>query len=91
MRLVMTHARRLQPARMHSAAAALDGGRFVLGVSCALSRIAATVAGSSIATTASPSADTPRCNSAPSDALGETSSRIPSANTLGFAVAGLDV
>jgi len=85
----MTHASRFPARMMHAppAAAVLDDERFVLAVSCARSRTAASVARSSIATTASLSAGTPRCSSAPSDALAETSSRIPSTDTLGFAVA----
>ena len=77
----MTHA---QPA-----AAVLDDGRFVLAVSGDRPRTAASVAGSSIATTASLSPGTPRYSSAPSDALAETSFRIPSTDTLGLAAAAL--
>ena len=65
------------------AAAVLDAGRFVAAASCARSPIPATVAGSSIATTVSLSPGTPRCSSAPSDVLAETSFRIPSTDTPG--------
>ena len=89
----MTHARHFPALRMHvqRAAAVLDDGRFVVFASCARSPFVATVAGSSIATTAAPSAGTPRCSSAPSDALGEPSFRIPSTDTPGFAAAALAV
>ena len=85
----MTHASRFAARMIHAqpAVAVLDDGRFVLAVSCDRSRTAASVAGSSIATTASLSAGTPRCSSASSDALAETSFRIPSTDTLGFAAA----
>jgi hypothetical protein len=85
----MTHASRFAARMMHAqpAAAVLDDGRFVLAVSGDRSRTAASVAGSSIATIASLCAGTPRCSSAPSDALAETSFRIPSSDTLGFAAA----
>ena len=91
MRLVMTHARRFQTVMMHVqlSAAVLDDGRFVASASSAPSRIAATVADSSIATTASLSAGTSRCNSAPSDAWAENSFRSPSANTAGFVAGAL--
>jgi hypothetical protein len=87
----MTHANRFAVRMMHAqpAAAVLDDGRFVLAVSCDRSRTPASVAGSSTATIASLSAGTPRCSSAPSDALAETSFRIPSTDTLGFAVPAL--
>jgi hypothetical protein len=87
----MTHASRF-PARMthlQPAAVVLDGGRFVPAVSCDRSWTAASVAGFSIATTASLSAGTPRCSSAPSDVLAETSFRIPSTDILGFAAAAI--
>jgi len=89
----MTHASRFPARLMHvqPAAAVLDDGRFVLAVSCDRSRTAASVAGSSIATTVSLSADTPRCSSAPSDALAETFFRIPSTDTPGFAAAAIAV
>ena len=76
---------------VQQAAAVLDDARFVASASSALSRFAATVAGSSIATTVWLFAGTPRCNSAPSDALAETSLRIPSTDTLGFAAAAIAV
>jgi hypothetical protein len=85
----MTHAHHF-PARMthlQPASAVLDDERFAAAVSCGPSPFAATVAGFSIATTASPSADIPGCSSAPSDALAENSFRIPSINTLGFVAA----
>ena len=93
MRLVMTHARHFQPGMMHvrlSAAVAGDE-RSVQCVSCARSPIAATAAGFSIATTASPSAGNPRCSSASSHALAENFSRIPSADTAGSVAAVPDV
>jgi hypothetical protein len=74
---------------VQQAAAVLDDARFVASASSALSRFAATVGGSSIATTVSLSADTPRCSSVPSDALAETSFRIPSTDTPGFAAAAI--
>jgi hypothetical protein len=89
----MTHASRF-PARMmyvQPAAAALDDGRFVLAVSCARPPIAATVDGSSIATTVSLSAGTRRCSNASSDALAETPFHIPSTDTPGFATAAIAV
>jgi len=89
--LVMTHAHHLPAAMTHvqPASAVLDDERFVAAVSCGHSPIAATVAGFSIGTTASPSTGIPRCSSAPSDALAENSFRIPSINTLGFVAAAL--
>jgi hypothetical protein len=87
----MTHAHHV-PARMthvQPASVVLDDERFVAAVSCGPSPFAATVAGFSIATTASPSADIPGCSSAPLDALAENSFHIPSTNTLGFAAAAL--
>src|SRR5438445_219137 len=85
----MTHAPHFPAGMMHVqlSAAVLDDGRFVASASSAHSRIAAIVAGSSIATTVSLSADTLRCSSAPSDARAETPFRIPSTDTLGFAAA----
>ena len=87
----MTHAPHFPAGMMHVqlSAAVLDDGRFVASASSAHSRIAAIVAGSSIATTVSLSPDTPCCSSAPSDALVETPFRIPSTDTLGFAAAAL--
>jgi hypothetical protein len=73
----MTH---VQPA-----SAVLDDERFVAAVSCGPYPIAATVADFSIATTPAPSADTPRCSTVPSDAPAESSFRILSTNTFGFA------
>jgi hypothetical protein len=89
--LVMTHAHHLPTAMTHvqPASAVLDDERFVAAVSCGHSPIAATVAGFSIVTTASPSTGIPGCSSAPSDALAENSFRIPSINTLGFVAAAL--
>src|SRR6266566_3095943 len=89
----MTHAPHFPAGMMHVqlSAAVLDDGRFVASASCDRSRTAASVAGSSIATTVSLSADTPRCSSAPSDALAETSFRIPSTDTPGFAAAAIAV
>lgn len=72
-------------AHVQSVAAVLDGDRFVLAVSCDRLQTAATAAGFSIVTTASPSPGIPRCSSAPSDVSAEISFRIPSTNTLGFA------
>ena len=74
---------------VHPAAAVLDAGRFVASASSVPSPIAATVAGFSTATTAAPSPGTPRCSSAPSDVLAETSFRIPSTDTPGFAAAAV--
>src|SRR3989442_6318398 len=93
MRLVMTHAPHFPAGMMHLqlSAAVLDDERFVASASSAHSRIAASVADSSIATTVSLSAGTPRCSSAPSDALAETPFRIPSTDTLGFAAAAIAV
>src|SRR5438034_11039200 len=87
----MTHAPHFPAGMMHVqlSAAVLDDGRFVASASSAHSRIAAIVAGSSIATTVSLSPDTPCCSSAPSDDLVETPFRIPSTDTLGFAAAEL--
>ncbi|HVH71897.1 MAG TPA: hypothetical protein VNB49_12390 [Candidatus Dormibacteraeota bacterium] len=85
----MTHAHHF-PARMthvQPASVVLDDERFVVAVSCGPSPFAATVAGFSIASTASPSADIPGRSSASSDALAENSCRIPSINTLGSAAA----
>jgi hypothetical protein len=65
----------------------LDEQCFVSAASCGPSPTAATVAGFSIATTPSPSSGILRCSSAPSDAPAESSFRIPSINTPGFAVA----
>jgi hypothetical protein len=92
-RLVMTHARHLCGRMMYVqlAAAVLDAGRFAAAVSCGRSWIAATAADSSTATTASPSAGTPGCSNAPSDAPAENSSRIPSPSTPGFAACALRV
>src|SRR6266581_4253090 len=89
----MTHAPHFPAGMMHVqlSAAVLDDGRFVASASSAHSRIAAIVAGSSIATTLSLSADTLRCSSAPSDARAETPFRIPSTDTLGFAAAAIAV
>jgi len=66
-------------------------GRFVVVASAAHLSIGATAGRSSIATTASPSVGTARCSNEPSDASAENSFRIPSADTLGFAVAALEV
>src|SRR3989441_2406572 len=87
----MTHAPHFPAGMMHVqlSAAVLDDGRFVASASSAHSRIAAIVAGSSIATTVSLSPDTPCCSSAPSDALVDTPFRIPLTDTLGFAAAAL--
>ncbi len=89
----MTHAPHFPAGMMHVqlSAAVLDDGRFVASASSAHSRIAAIVAGSSIATTVSLSPDTPCCSSAPSDALVETPFRIPSTDTRGFAAAAIAV
>ena len=89
----MTHAPHFPAAMLllQQAAAVLDDGRFVASASSARSPTAATVAGFSIVTIASPSPGTPGCNTAPSDASGETSFRIPSASIAGFAVAAIVV
>ena len=65
--------------------------RFASGASDAHSSTAGTAPGFSIATTAGLAAGTRRRNNAPSDALDETSSRIPLANTPGSAAAVLDL
>ncbi len=93
MRLVMTHAPHFPGAMFHvqQPPAVLDDECFVASASSARSPTAAIVAGSSIATTVSLSADTPRCSSAPSDALVETPFRIPSTDTPGFAAAAIAV
>jgi hypothetical protein len=85
----MTHAHQFSVRMTHvqPAAAVLDAGRLVASASSVLSPTAATVAWLSIPTTVWPLAGTPRCNSAPSVALAETSFRIPSANTPGSAAA----
>jgi hypothetical protein len=85
----MTHARHFPAPMTHvqPASAVLDDVRFVAAVSCGHSPIAASVAGFSIATTPVPSAGTPGCSSAPSDASAENSSRNPSANTFAVAAA----
>jgi hypothetical protein len=70
---------------LQTVAAVLDDECFVAAVSCGRSQTAAIAGGFSIATTAAPSAGTPGCNTAPLDAPAETSCRIPSINTLGFA------
>jgi hypothetical protein len=90
---VMTHARRFSAAMVHvlPAVAVPDDGRFVASSSSARSPIAATVAGFSIATTASLSAGILYCNSAPSCVSAESSCRIPSTNTLAFAAAAVAV
>ena len=72
-------------AHVQTVATVLVGERFVPAVSCDRFQTAATAAGFSIATTASPSLDIPGCSSAPSDAWVEISLRIPSTNTLGSA------
>ena len=66
-------------------AAVLDDERSVAAAYRDRSQSAASAAGFSIATTASPSAGILHCSSAPSDASVEISLRIPSTNTLGFA------
>jgi hypothetical protein len=68
-------------------AAVRDGEYFVAGASYGRCRTAATVAGSSIGTTASPCAGIPCCNSASLDVPAEIASHILSANTPGFAAA----
>ena len=87
----MTLARRFRwpPA---SASAPVDGsGRFVPGVSAGHCSTAGSAAGSSIATIAGLAAGSLHCNNAPSDAPAETSFRIPSAGTGGFAASELDL
>jgi hypothetical protein len=70
-------------------AAVLDDERFVAAVSSDHRQNGAIVVGSSIATIAVPSADTRRCNNAPSDASDEIAFRILLINTPGFAAAGI--
>ena len=84
----MTHAQALSAVSVHvpPVAAVLVGECFVAAASCDPSQTAATAAGFSIATTPLPSSGILRCSSAPSDASAESSFRIPSTNTPGFAV-----
>ena len=86
----MTLARLLRYAPALESAPLAGNVRFVAGVSDARSPTAGTVAGFSIATTVGLAAGTLRCNNAPSDASAESSSRIPLANTAGFAAAALN-
>lgn len=72
-------------AHTQTVATVLDAERFVPAVSGDRFQTAATAAGFSIGTTASPSPDIPRCSSAPSDASVGISLRIPLTNTLGSA------
>ena len=65
--------------------------RFVPGVSDGHSPTAGTADGSSIPTTVGLAAGSLRRNTSPSDAMAETSARIPSADTSGFAPSALDV
>ena len=85
--MVMTLARLLRYTPALESAAVAGNVRFVADVSDARSPTAGTAAGFSIATTAGLAAGTLRCNNAPSDASAESSSRIPLANTAGFAAA----
>ena len=78
-------------AHVQTVATVLVGESFVPAVSGDRFQTAATAAGLSIVTTASPSPDIPRCSSAPSDASAEISFRILSANTPGFAAVALAV
>jgi hypothetical protein len=63
-------------------ATALAVEHFVAAVSAAQPQNAASAAGFSTATIASPSAGRPRCNTAPSDVLADTAYRIPSTSRL---------
>jgi len=74
--------RHLQPA-----AAVRDDERFVAAASYDLSQTVAIAAGFSTATTASPSAGTLHCSSAPSEVSAEISFHILSTDTLAFAAA----
>lgn len=74
-------------AHLQTVAAVLDAERFVPAVSGDHFPTAATAAGFSIGTTASPSPDIPHCSSAPSPASVGNSFRIPSTNTPGSAAA----
>ena len=76
-------------AHVQTAAAVLDGERFVLAVSGDRFQTAAIAAGFSIVTTASPSPGIPHCSSAPSDVPAEISFRSPSTNTIGFAAGAI--
>src|SRR5438132_10117036 len=67
-------------AHVQTAAAVLDGERFVAVAYSGRSRTASTADGFSIATTASPSAGIPHCNIASSDVSVEIVSHIPSAD-----------
>lgn len=72
-------------AHIQTVATVLDAERFVPAVYGDRFQTAATAAGFSIGTTASPSPNIPRRSSAPWDPLVEISLRIPSTNTLGSA------
>jgi hypothetical protein len=74
---------------LQTVSSVLDDERFVAVVSCGRSQTAAIAPGFSTATTAAPFVGTPDCNSAPLDAPAGTSCRIPSTNTLGFAVVAI--
>ena len=86
----MTLARLLRYAPALESAPLAGNVRSVAGVSDARSPTAGTAAGFSIATIAGLAAGSLRCNTAPSDASAESFSRIPSANTAGFAAAVLN-
>ena len=88
--IVMTLARSRRHPPAFEPALVAGSVRFVAGVSDAHSPTSGTAAGFSIGTTAGPLSGTPRCNSAPSDAAAENSSRSLSANTSGSAAAALD-
>ena len=85
----MTLARVLRDPPAVVPAPAAGNVRFAPAASDAHSPSAGTAPGFSIATTAGLAAGTRRRNNAPSDALDETSSRIPLANTPGSAAAVL--
>jgi hypothetical protein len=76
-------------AHVQTVAAVLDGERFVAAAFSCRSRTASTAGGFSIATTASPPAGIPHCNSASSDVSVEIVSHIPSTDTPAFAAVAL--
>ena len=76
-------------AHVRTAAAVLDDECFVAVAYSGRSRTASTAGGFSIATTASPSAGIPHCNTASSDVSVEILFRILSTDTHGFAVVAL--
>ena len=87
--IVMTLARlRRHPPGLQTSLPVAGNVRFVADASPGHSPTAGTAARSSIATTAALAPGTPRCNTAPSDASAENSSRILSVNTAGSVAGG---